>query len=225
MKKSIEEHADRFDEAAAEYDNEGSDEYEAAVELVVAHARRGLSGSETVLDLGAGTGAVALRLADGAGRVVGRDVSEGMLDRGREKAAERGIENASFGEGTFREPNYGGTVDVVVSNFAMHHLSDAEKREVVSVLDDLDPDRVVLGDVTFFGEPDPEATFYDPEVDDPATVGVLVDAFTDDGFVVSAVERIHDQVGVIVADRPAVVPELTAGGNRVGAADEESGDG
>jgi SAM-dependent methyltransferase len=216
MKKSIEEHAARFDEAAADYDDEKTDEYKAAVELVVGHARDALTGEETVLDLGAGTGAIALRLADDAGRVVARDISGGMLEQAREKAADRGVENAAFGEGTFREPNVDAEVDVVVSNFAMHHLSDAEKRQAVAVIGDLAPDRVVLGDVMFFGEPDPDEPFYSPEVDDPSTVGMLADAFTDAGFVVSGVELIHDQVGVLVADRPAAAADL---------ADAAAGDG
>jgi SAM-dependent methyltransferase len=205
MKKSVDEHAERFDEVADEYDDGGSPEYEAAVDHVVAHARAALADEETVLDLGTGTGAIALALADDAGEVVGRDVSEGMLERAREKAADAGIETATFGEGRFREPGFDGPVDVVVSNFAMHHLSDDEKREAIQVVADLGPDRVVLGDVMLFGEADPTEPFYDPEVDDPATVGVLVDAFTDAGFAVTAVEMVHEQVGVLVADRPGAV--------------------
>jgi hypothetical protein len=38
-------------------------------------------------------------------------------------------------------------------------------------------------------------------VDDPSTVGVLANAFTDAGFVLTAVERVHEQVGVLVAER------------------------
>jgi hypothetical protein len=124
-----------------------------------------------------------------------------MMDKAREKARERGIENVEFGEGTFREPNVEGPVDVVVSNFAMHHLSDAEKREAIDAIAALDPRRFVLGDVMFFGEPDADATFYSPEVDDPATVGLLADALTDAGFALTAVEMVHEQVGVLVAER------------------------
>ncbi len=217
MKKTVEEHAARFDEVAPEYDDDGSEEYRAAVSLVVdrarPHARDGV-----VLDLGCGTGAVGLALADEARAVVGRDISDGMLEQAREKAAERGLENVSLGEGRFRAPNYDGPddteaaeppranesdahVDVVVSNFAMHHLSDAEKREAIEVVAELDPDAFVLGDVLFFDDPDPEAPFYSPEVDDPSTVGHLADCLTDAGFALTGVERIHDQVGVLVAER------------------------
>ncbi|ELY85693.1 class I SAM-dependent methyltransferase [Natrialba taiwanensis] len=199
MKRSIEDHAARFDEIASEYDNESSDEYRACANLVIEHAAPGTD--DVVFDLGTGTGAIALALAPDAERVVGRDISEGMMSEAETKAAEEGIENVAFGHGTFREPEYDGDVDIVTSNFAMHHLSDEEKREAISVIADLGPRTFVLGDVMFFGEPNPDEPFYSPEVDDPATVGFLADALTDVGFSLSAVERVHEQVGVLVAER------------------------
>jgi cyclopropane fatty-acyl-phospholipid synthase-like methyltransferase len=200
MKKTIEEHAERFSAAAGSYDDDqDSEEYLACADLVVEHADPGPD--DVVLDLGTGTGAIALALAPRAKRVVGRDISEGMLAQAREKAADAGIENVAFGDGRFRDPNYDAPVDVVTSNFAMHHLSDDEKREAVTTIADLNPRRFVLGDVMFFGTPDPDEPFYSPEVDDPATVGTLVDALTDEGFVLTAVERVHEQVGVLVAER------------------------
>jgi len=200
MKRTLEEHAARFDDLAGEYDDtQDSAEYRASVSLVVEHAAPGPG--DTVLDLGCGTGAIALGLADDAGRVVGRDISDGMLEQAREKAAEAGIDAVEFGHGTFRDPAYEGDVNIVTSNFAMHHLSDGEKRDAIATVADLGPRRFVLGDVMFFGHPDPEEPFYSPEVDDPSTVGVLADAFTDAGFVLTAVERVHEQVGVLVAEQ------------------------
>ena len=201
MKKSHEEHAARFDEKAADYDDDATPEYRACVSLVVDHADPGPD--DVVVDLGCGTGAVGLRLAADADRVVGRDISEGMMEQARRKAAERGLEDITFGEGTFREPNYDGPADVVVSNFAMHHLADDEKRAAIDVVAGMEPRRFVLGDVMFFGEPDPEEPFYSPAVDDPATVGVLVDALTAAGFSLTAVEMVHEQAGVLVAERTA----------------------
>jgi SAM-dependent methyltransferase len=200
MKRTIQEHADRFSAVAGDYDDDqNSEEYRACVSLVVEYADPGPE--DTVLDLGTGTGAIALALADDAGRVVGRDISDGMLERAREKADREGIGNVEFGYGEFRAPEYDGAVDVVVSNFAMHHLSDAEKREAIETIAATGARRFVLGDVMFFGEPDPEEPFYSPEVDDPATVGVLADALTDAGFALTAVESVHEQVGVLVAER------------------------
>ncbi|NGM71072.1 class I SAM-dependent methyltransferase [Natronolimnobius sp. AArcel1] len=221
MKKSLEDHAARFDEQATEYDESKSDEYRACANLVIEHAAP--EADDIVLDLGTGTGAIALALAPDAKRVVGRDISEGMMDEARAKADEQGLENLEFDYGTFREPEYDGAVDtessetprahtrsarvdVVTSNFAMHHLSDDEKREAIDVIAALEPQKFVLGDVMFFGEPDPDAVFYSPEVDDPATVGELADAFTDAGFSLTAVERVHEQVGVLVAERMPTSP-------------------
>lgn len=199
MKKSPNEHAARFDEKAASYDESKSSEYRACADLVIEHANP--SDDDIVLDLGTGTGAIALSLAADAKRVVGRDISDKMMNEARAKADERGLENVSFGRGTFREPDYDGEVDILTSNYALHHLSDAEKRDAIAVIADLEPRTFVLGDVMFFGEPDPEEPYYSPEVDDPASVGVLADAFTDAGFSLTAVEQVHEQVGVLVAER------------------------
>jgi len=208
---------------AGEYDDtQQSPEYRACADLVIEHAAP--DPEDVVLDLGTGTGAIALALAPSAARVVGRDISAGMLDRAREKAREQGVENVEFGEGRFRAPNVDGPVDVVVSNFAMHHLSDDEKREAIAVVADLHPWRFVLGDVMVFGEADPGEPFYSPDVDDPATVGTLADALTDCGFALTAVERVHDQVGVLVAERAGTATEAAspgAEGGRDGAVEED----
>lgn len=218
MKRTVDEHARRFDEKAAEYDEDSSPEYRRAVDLVIRHASP--RAGDVVLDLGTGTGAIALELALRAERVVGRDPSEGMLERAVRKARDRGIDTVEFGPGTFREPAYDGPADVVTSNFAMHHLEDSGKRDAIDVIASYEPRRFVLGDVMLFGEPDPTEPFYDPAVDDPATVGVLADALTDAGFVLTAVERVHEQVGVLVASAPEAVTatraETANGGPRSG---------
>lgn len=199
MKKSREEHAARFDEKAPEYDGSRSEEYRTCATLVIERAAP--EPDDVVVDLGAGTGAIGLALTGDAARVVLRDISEGMLDRARRKVDDRDVENVDIDEGSFREPNYDGSADVVVSNYAMHHLSDTEKREAIEVIAEFEPDRIVIGDVMLFGEADPEEPRFDPSVDDPATVGELVDAFTSTGYAVVDVERVHDQVGVLVCRR------------------------
>src|SRR5512142_1701931 len=69
-----------FDAEARTWDqNEGR----MRVSLAVAEAMAGalaLSGKETVLDYGTGTGVVALRLAPEAGQVICADSSAGMLE-------------------------------------------------------------------------------------------------------------------------------------------------
>lgn len=195
---TIAEFAERYDEWADEYDRENDfEEYRAAVSLVVEHADPGPG--DVVVDLGTGTGALALALADTAHRVVGRDISDAMLERARSKATRRGIQNVSFGTGRFREPNVA-EADVVVSNFAMHHLSDEGKREAIESVAELRPRRYVFGDVMLFGDRPPSKPVYSTDSVYPATVGFLMDALTDAGFAVIGVEKVHEQVGVVVAE-------------------------
>lgn len=218
MKRTVEAHAERFDDAAADYDDaDHSPAYHDCVDLVIERAR---ADDSTILDLGTGTGALALALAGDGARVIGRDISEGMLEVARSKAADSGLESVSFGLGTFVEPDCDADVDVVVSNFAMHHLTDERKRVAIEAIAALEPDQIVLGDVMFFGEPDPEEPFYSPAVDDPATVGHLLDVFTDVGYAVTVADRVHDQAGVLVAERISTTGDAAS---VVGEPDERTG--
>ncbi|MFC6962275.1 class I SAM-dependent methyltransferase [Halocatena marina] len=202
MDKRLQDLADRFSQITHQYDDKhGSEQktiYNACASLVTEHANPGPD--DVVLDLGTGTGLIALALAGNAGHVVGRDISDGMIEQARSKATDRGLENVEFGFGQFRDSHYDGEVDIVVSNFALHHLPDEEKREAIEVIADRGPRRFVLGDAMFFGSSDPEEPLFGHGVD-AATVGELVDVLTDAEFVVTAVERVHDQVGVLVAEQ------------------------
>lgn len=200
MKRTIDEHATRFDEKADAYDQMDRPVYETCVEIVLDAVQP--RNDEVVLDIGTGTGAIAVPLARNAGRVVGRDISTAMLDQAREKAAEAGLENIDFDVGRFRELHYDGDADIVTTNYALHHLDDASKRNAIETIAAFEPRQFVLGDLMLFGERDPDAPDYDPDVDDPATVGRLADAITAVGFDIVDVIAVSDQAGVIVAQAP-----------------------
>lgn len=204
MKRSIDETAERFDDKSEAYDESRPERTIATAEGVVERALAGADGSETAVDIGAGTGAVTLSLAPDVEYVYALDISEGMLDRARVKADDRGIENVTFGYGTFRTPREAvdlpASVDLVVSNFAMHHLDDEEKADAVATVRNLlsGGGRFVLGDVIIFEEEDLSVEYYDPDVDDPATIEYLVDTFRAHGFSVET-EQTGPMAGVVEA--------------------------
>jgi SAM-dependent methyltransferase len=67
--------------------------------LALLLARLGLAGGESVLEIGCGTGALTLPLADAVGehgRVVAVDISEPMLGAARQKVGERALKNVTL---------------------------------------------------------------------------------------------------------------------------------
>lgn len=210
MKRDIEETAARFDDMSERYDEERSTATVDTAMRVVKRTLDRVDGTEIAVDIGAGTGAVSLALAPAVAHVYALDISAGMLERAREKATENYIENVTFERGTFRAPRENldiPTPDVVVSNFAMHHLADGEKEAAITTIRELlgDRGRFVLGDVIIFEEEAVSADHYDPEVDDPATVETLVELFETNGFTTEH-ERVGPMAGVVegrlTADSP-----------------------
>jgi SAM-dependent methyltransferase len=87
---------------------------------------------DRVLDIGTGTGLVALRAArrvSPRGAVLGIDISRGMLERARQKAVEQGVaESVRFEEMDAEAlAAADASFDVVVSLFALPHLPDPIK--------------------------------------------------------------------------------------------------
>ena len=68
----------------------------AAYEETLDRVRALLRPTDTVLELGCGTGTTAIRLAPAAGNLTGTDVSGAMVKIARARAAEEGILNLSF---------------------------------------------------------------------------------------------------------------------------------
>jgi len=104
------------------------------------------------VDLGCGSGQVTLALARRCRRVLAVDVSEKMIALLLENAARQGVSNV---EGRAVPIERLGlpenSVDVVVSNYALHHLRDADKQTAVNAaVKWLRPGgRLVVGDMMF----------------------------------------------------------------------------
>lgn len=88
---------------------------------------------DLVVDLGAGTGLLALFLAPRVESVVAVDLSEPMLERLEERAAADGARNVTTLAADLRRlPLEDESVTLVVSNYAFHHLDDAGKELALS---------------------------------------------------------------------------------------------
>lgn len=108
-----------------------SDAFLAIRDRIVALAEP--SETDLVVDLGAGTGLLALALAPHVAEVVAVDISERMLERLDAHAAADGIKNLTTLEADLRRlPLDDESATLVVSNYAFHHLDDAGKELALS---------------------------------------------------------------------------------------------
>jgi SAM-dependent methyltransferase len=95
---------------------------------LVAIERAGVRAGESVLDIGCGCGATSLQLAERvgpSGSVTGLDISEPMLARARERAAECGLTQLAFGNGDAQTFAFdAGSYDLVYSRFGVMFFQD-----------------------------------------------------------------------------------------------------
>ena len=91
--------------------------------------RLGLSGHETLIDIGSGTGLFILAAAPHCAKIHAVDVSEAMLAFAQGRAKEAGVANIAFHRGGFLTYEHAGEpADVIVTAAALHHLPDFWKQ-------------------------------------------------------------------------------------------------
>lgn len=103
-------------------------------------ALAGIKPGEVVLDLGSGAGfdcLLAAQRVGPAGRVIGVDMTDAMLERARSNAQKSGLGNVEFRKGEIEAlPVEDGAVDVAISNCVLNLVPDKDRafREIRRVL-------------------------------------------------------------------------------------------
>lgn len=115
----------RFDQAAGSWDrNERRVRMaEGIAGAMLRHLR--LKPDQVLLDYGAGTGLVALKLLPYVRKIVAVDASHGMLDALGGKLAENHVPNVELLHGMIEDRSFQlPAADVIVSSMVLHHIRD-----------------------------------------------------------------------------------------------------
>ncbi len=167
---------ERFDDAAATWDDDPSHE---ARQVAVAEAIRQALGSDgglRALDIGGGTGRLSILLADAVDSVVVTDPSAGMVQVAQQRIAEAGLGNRLRAvRADLATDSLDGTYDVAWSSLALHHVPDLDAllQALAALL--VDGGRLFIADL----EEDVDGAFHADKVDFAGHHGFNRDDLTD----------------------------------------------
>jgi ubiquinone/menaquinone biosynthesis C-methylase UbiE len=144
---------------ADRWDPDGSAGLTQVVEEVLRECRASAPPGAVAVDLGAGSGQITIPLAKRCSRVLAIDVSERLLEHLSTKAADAAVTNIECLKHPMESLELSpASVDLVVSNYALHHLRDIDKERLLSRCHTwLRPGgRLVIGDMMFGRGADPD---------------------------------------------------------------------
>lgn len=143
--------ADGYDKSVGLYDEENTYPFAGYRNVLNAIYKKVLeSDSNTVLDIGFGTGTLTTALYEKGLTVFGQDFSEEMIKIAKEKMPKAKLFAGDFTKGlveSLMENKY----DVIIATYSLHHLTDDEKIPFIkSLINLLNPGgKILIGDVAF----------------------------------------------------------------------------
>ena len=141
---------------AESWDREGSTQLSKVVDAVLAEC--GETSGAVAVDLGCGSGQVTVPLARRCSHILAVDIDPHAIEILTARTEREGITNIQALANPVETLELGPeSVDLVVSNYALHHLRDADKRQLISrSFGWLRPGgRLVIGDMMFGRGSDP----------------------------------------------------------------------
>ncbi len=96
-----------------------------AYEYTLGRTRSYLKNSDHAMEIGAGTGSTAIKLADAVKQLTVTDISGEMLEIGKERAADAGVHNLSFVRAVAADAPEG-PFDVVLAHNLLHLVDNLE---------------------------------------------------------------------------------------------------
>jgi len=119
-----------FDRAAKSYDESWLvKSYQRRTQTLVINKMQ-IEKEMNILDLGCGTGSGTIDIAsklEGTGKVIGRNLSERMIEQAKQKLSEFTYNNVEFEVGSGSSLDYGNYFDYVLSTNALHHFAKKEE--------------------------------------------------------------------------------------------------
>ena len=162
--------------------------------------------ADLVLDIGTGTGNLAVKFLEKGCQVIGLDPSTKLLRIAEKKVEKWGEQfDIRICENPFLEiPFFDNTFDVVASTYSIHHITDDAKRlAIVEMKRVMKPDgKIVIGDVMFTDSEDKAralSEYSDMEDEYQPTLDTFLDMFSDEGFIAEA-EQMADTVWIVLAE-------------------------